>query len=136
MFYRGLHCPICKPYLAGIQDSLGKLEGLGVNTIAISTDTQDRAEQTTNDWDINALDLGYDLSIEKAREWGLYISAGIGEAEPEVFAEPGLFLVKTDGTTYFTSVQNMPFARPKVEEVLFGLGYVIENNYPARGEKV
>lgn len=91
------------------------------------------------DWGLEKLTIGYGVSLEKARELGLYISSSRGKTstgveEPALFAEPGLFLVRADGTLYFASIQTMPFARPSFAEVLGALDYVIANDYPARGE--
>jgi hypothetical protein len=44
--------------------------------------------------------------------------------------------VRTDGTLYFASVQTMPFARPNFSEVLQALDFVLNNDYPARGEVI
>ncbi len=49
--------------------------GLGVEVIAISTDDQERTRQTKESWGLEKVAIGYDLGIEKAREWGLYISS-------------------------------------------------------------
>ena len=85
------------------------------------------------------LRFGYDLSLEKAREWGLYISTSrgktsIGIEEPALFAEPGLFLINPDQTLYYMSVQTMPFVRPRFDEMIQALDFVIKNDYPGRGE--
>ena len=56
--------------------------------------------------------------------------------EPPLFSEPGLFLVRPDGTLYFGSVQTMPFARPSFAEIQGALDFVLANDYPARGEIV
>lgn len=87
----------------------------------------------------SALRFGYGLSLAKAREWGLYISASrgktsIGIEEPERFSEPGVFLIRTDKTIYYLSVQSMPFVRPNFGEMVQALDFVIKNDYPARGE--
>ncbi len=83
--------------------------------------------------------IGYGLPVEGAREWGLFISTGrgmtsVGVEEPDRFSEPGLFLVKPDGTLYWEAVQSMPFARPHFDEVLKAVEFVREKDYPARGE--
>jgi len=54
--------------------------------------------------------------------------------EPPLFAEPGLFLVKPDGTLYWASVSTMPFARPHFDEILQAIDFALSKNYPARGE--
>ena len=133
-FYRGLHCPICKTYLRDLDRRLDDFTRRGVEVIAISTDTQERAEQSRKDWAIERLPIAYGLSIDQARQWGLFISSSIKAEEPSRFAEPGLFLIRPDGTLYCASVQTMPFARPSFAEVLQAVAFVTEKNYPARGE--
>lgn len=139
VFYRGLHCPICARYLKDLDTKLPKFAERGVDVVVVSTDPQDRAERAKADWALDNLSVGYGVSIEKAREWGLYVSTSrgktsIGVVEPDLFAEPGLFLIRPDGTLYFGSVQTMPFARPGFQEILGALDFVLANDYPARGE--
>lgn len=140
-FYRGLHCPICSRYLADLERHLGDLRERGTEVIAISSDGEGRARQAQRDWELEELVIGYGLNLDKAREWGLFISSGIGKSsvgveEPARFSEPGLFLVRADGTLYFSSVQTMPFARPRFADVVGALDVVIKRDYPARGEVV
>ncbi len=132
--YRGLHCPICKPYLRDLDRKLGDFKERGVQVIAVSTDDAERAEKTKADWGIENLTIGYDLKLADARAWGLFISHAIGDHETPEFAEPGVFLVRPDGTLYLSIVNSMPFARPHFADLLQGLDYAIPNNYPARGE--
>ena len=139
VFYRGFHCPICANYLGDLEKKLGEFEKRGVGVVAISSDTQERAERSKQEWSLENLTVGYSLSLEKAREWGLYISTSRGQTstgvdEPALFSEPALYLVRPDGTLYFGSVQTMPFARPNFREVLGALDFVMSKAYPARGE--
>lgn len=134
VFYRGLHCPICKSYLRDLDRKLAEFETLGVTAMAVSTDTQERAERAKAEWGIDHLSIAYGLSIEQARNWGLNISAGINDGEPPLFAEPGLFLIRPDQTLYAASIQTMPFARPSFADVLAAVKFVTEKGYPARGE--
>ena len=62
------------------------------------------------------------------------ILASPGTLEPAEFAEPGLFLVRPDGTLYAGSIQTIPFARAHFADVLAAVDFVIKNNYPLRGE--
>lgn len=140
-FYRGLHCPQCRGYLKDLDNKLADFTAKGVGVIALSGDGAVRAGQTKTEWRLNNLTVGYGLDLDMARRWGLYISAGIGKTsigieEPPLFSEPGLFLVRPDSTLYFASVQTMPFARPKFDDLLLALDFVIERGYPARGEVV
>jgi len=140
-FYRGLHCPLCAKYLAEFERLAPEFAARGVGTIAISTDDAERARGMADKIGAKALRFGYGLPLAKAREWGLYLSAGrgatsIGIDEPALFAEPGLFMINTDRTLYYGSVQTMPFVRPQFSELLGMLDFAITKNYPARGEYV
>lgn len=134
VFYRGLHCPECKKQLEALANKLEDFSDRGVNIIAVSCDSEKLAKKTAEEWDITALPVGYGLSIEEAREWGLFISEGIKDEEPEQFSEPGLFLVRPDKTLYAASVQTMPFARPKLDDLLKAIDFIKQKDYPARGE--
>ena len=52
------------------------------------------------------------------------------------FPEPGVFIVRPDGTLYYGAVQTMPFARPHFDELLAALDFALDKNYPARGEYI
>ncbi len=139
IFYRGLHCPICKTQLKDLETRLPEFEKRGVGVVALSSDTQDRAEKAKAGWGLGDLRLGYGLDLRDARAWGLYISAGRGTTsagieEPALFSEPAIYLVRPDGTLYFGSVQTMPFARPHFADILSAIDFVVGKNYPARGE--
>ncbi|WP_066218227.1 peroxiredoxin-like family protein [Formosa haliotis] len=131
--YRGKHCPVCKKYLETIQEHLKDFKDIGVNIVAISSDTKEVAEATFKDWDISDVPVGYEFPIEEARNWGLYISKGIKD-EPEQFIEPGVFLIRPDITLYASSIQTMPFARPEIVALLKSIKFVLDKDYPARGE--
>lgn len=139
VFYRGLHCPICADHLRDLEGKLDEFQARGVEAITVSTDSGDRARETARRWGLEKLAIGYDLAIDRARDWGIYVSSGRGTTsagveEPPLFNEPGLFLVRPDGTLYASLVATMPFVRPNLRELLKSLDYIIENDYPARGE--
>ena len=139
VFYRGYHCPICKTYLKELDGLVDEFAKRGVAVFALSSDTPERARLAQEEWGLANLDLGYDLSIEAARSWGLYVSASRGKTsagidEPALFSEPGLFLMRPDLTLYWANIQTMPFARPHFREILAGLDFAIAKDYPARGE--
>jgi len=133
-FYRGLHCPLCKNWLAQLDQRFDEFGQRGVQAIAISCDGRDRAEQSRKDWHLERVLLGYGLDIETARRWGLYISAAREENEPDRFSEPGLFLVQPDDRLYASVVSTTPFVRPHFDDVLKAVAHVVEKDYPARGE--
>ena len=134
VFYRGYHCPICKTYLRDLDGRLAEFEKLGVEALAVTSDSEDRATKTVAEWELTKLPVGYGLSIEAGRAWGLFVSNAISDKEPPQFIEPGLFLVRPDGTLYAGAVQTMPFARPGFGDVLAAVRFIKERNYPARGD--
>jgi peroxiredoxin len=141
VFYRGLHCPICSRYLGDLESKLDAFAERGVEAIAISSDPEARAREARQKWKLAKLTVGYGLDLDVARRWGLYISSSRGKTsagveEPPLFIEPGLYLVRADGTLYFGSVQTMPFARPAFADILQATDFVLKNDYPARGEVV
>lgn len=133
VFYRGLHCPICKTYLRELEDKLENFQGVGINAIAVSGDTQERAEQAKTDWGLERLTVGYDFDIAAMRRWGLYISPAASAGEPPLFGEPALFLVRPDKTLYYAAVNNAPWGRPQLEDVLSGIEFALAKDYPIRG---
>jgi peroxiredoxin len=139
VFYRGLHCPQCARYLRDLESKLDEFAKRGVSVLALSSDGKARAEQSKADWSLDKTRVGYGLTLKEARAWGLFISSGrgktsVGIEEPTLFSEPGLFLIRPDGTLYWSAVQTMPFSRPHFADVLTALDFVIDRDYPARGE--
>ena len=45
VFYRGLHCPVCRKYTGELNGMIGEFDKRGVSTVITSTDPKDRAEQ-------------------------------------------------------------------------------------------
>ena len=138
-FYRGYHCPICAKYLTELDRLASDFAERGVNVVAISSDGEDRARMMADKIESKNLRFGYGLPLAEAKDWGLFISTSrgktsIGVVEPDLFAEPGVFLVSPDRSLYFSIVQTMPFVRPNFKELLGALDFAIANNYPARGE--
>lgn len=137
--YRGLHCPICTKYLLELERLSPEFLAHGVKVLALSSDDETRAQAMAEKIKATGLQLAYGLGLRSARQWGLYISASrgktsIGIEEPALFSEPGVFLVRPDGTLYYGAVQTMPFARPQFQDLLGAIDFAISKDYPARGE--
>ncbi len=133
-FYRGLHCPVCKKQLEEVKNHLADFTDRGINVIAISMDSEKRGKKAGEEWDVESLPIGFELSEEKAREFGLYISNAISDKEPDTFSEPGIFLVDKENKLFFSSIQTMPFARPSVKDIIGAVDFIEKENYPARGK--
>lgn len=142
VFYRGLHCPKCKEYLTQLTSLRADFTEEGTEILAVSSDSQARAQQAVTDWQLQDLRVGYEFPTDQAHDWGLFVSDKYEDndkapvQEPEQFIEPGLFLIRPDQTLYAASIQSMPFARPDPQEVLKALQFIREEDYPARGQAV
>jgi peroxiredoxin len=92
--YRGQHCPLCRRYLAELNQLLDEYHNIGVEVVVASGDPRGTAENEAAEegW---RFPVGYDLTIDQMRLLGLYISEPRSSAETDrPFAEPGLFIVK------------------------------------------
>lgn len=135
LFYRGYHCPVCKSQLRDFNKHYKDFTEKGVKVIAISSDTEQRANKAKEDWRIDQLPIAYNLDLEAARKWGLFVSKKKEDSEePDFFSEPGLFVVQPNKKLYASVIQTMPFTRPSAKAVLKGIEFVLDKNYPARGE--
>ena len=132
VFYRGLHCPICRVWLGELDRLVPEFTARGVSAIALSCDARERGERAKDQWGLENLRVGYGIEPEDARKAGLYTSEGRGKDEPQLFTEPAVLLVKPgDGTLYAAWVQSQPRARPHFEEVLAAADKLIERGLPA-----
>jgi peroxiredoxin len=134
VFYRGLHCPSCRAQLSELNRRLDELTARGLTVIAISGDTHQRAQTTVAEWHLDRFAIGYGLGEETARAFGLFLSRAIKDDEPAQFSEPGLVLIRPDGTVYYEAITTMPWGRPRLDDILGGIDYAAKVDYPARGE--
>ena len=134
VFYRGLHSPICKKYLQQLQELLPEFEQRGVNVVAVSMDTEKRARLSRQKWELSNLTLGHSLSEKSARDWALYLSAGVKDGEPSEFSEPGLFLIDNNNQVYYSAINSNPWGRPYLPSFVKAVDYIVQSGYPARGE--
>jgi peroxiredoxin len=134
MFYRGHHCRVCRHYIHDLSVQLSGFEKRGVNVIAISSNSKEKATQSQNEWHTQDLLIGYDYPVEEARKLGLFISKAVMENEPDFFFEPALLVVRPNGTLYSIALQSIPFARPHFKDILAAFDFILRENYPPRGE--
>lgn len=135
LFYRGWHCPVCQQQLKAWDKKMNEFKSLGVGVTAVSSDTEERARQTVEEWGLENIPVAYGLPLNVAKEaWGLYVSKAIKEKEADYFSEPGLYIIRPNGMLFASNIQTMPFARPPLEEVLNAIRFALKNDYPGRGE--
>jgi peroxiredoxin len=133
--YRGRHCPLCTKFLNGLPEFRDRLADIGVDIAAVSADSREQLDEHLGRLDVN-FPLFHDLALEQMETLGLYISDPRSKEETDHrFAEPGLFVVNTEGRVQVVEISNNPFARPDPEVLVSGLEWIRnpENNYPIRG---
>ncbi|MDE0521749.1 MAG: redoxin domain-containing protein [Boseongicola sp.] len=130
--YRGRHCPRCKRFLNKLNDALPEWVA-AMDVVVVSADSQEKAlaDKEEFGW---GFDLCYGLTEAQMRSLGLYVSEPLSAAETtDLFAEPGSFAIRPDGTLMLADISNGPAARPDLEELLDGMKFNIENDRPVRG---
>ncbi len=133
--YRGRHCPLCTKFLNNLAGFRQRLLDIGIDIAAASADSLEQLEDHKERLDVN-FPLFHGLTQEQLLELGLYISIPRSEQETDHnFAEPGLFVINSDGEVQVVDLSNNPFARPDLEVLVSGLEWIRkpENNYPIRG---
>ncbi len=134
VFFRGLHCPVCRKQLSELQRRLADLREAGVGRVlAVSMETPKRSAELVEEWHLRDLPVAFGLTEASAREWGLFVSTAIKDGEAPVFNEPGMFVLDADATVFWSNVSSMPFGRPALDDVLAGLQFAQKSDYPARG---
>ena len=130
--YRGKHCPRCKKYLNKLNDALTSWTDV-MNVVVVSADTKEKALADREEFGWN-FDLCYGLSESQMRSLGLFVSEPLSDAETMgLFAEPGTFAIRPDGSLMLVDISNGPAARPDLEELLDGMKFNIDNDRPVRG---
>ena len=132
-FYRGVHCPLCRRQLEELVAKRADFDALGFDTHAVSMDSRERAERQKAEWALGDLPIGYGMSEASARAWGLFISPKVKEAEPPVFAEPGIAVLYPDKRIFALFLQSVPFGRPELDTLKDRLEFCLANDYPIRG---
>lgn len=131
--YRGRHCGRCKKYLNILNGMRGDWAAAGFDIAVVSADTQTKAQADKDEFGW-AFPIGYDLSEPQMAQLGLYVSDPLSPTETDRrFAEPGVFVIRSDGSVVLISISNGPSARPELAELLDGMIFTKENARPPRG---
>lgn len=131
--YRGKHCPRCKRYLNTLNGMRDQWRDAGFDVAVVSADPLEKADADRAEFGW-AFDLGFDMSEDQMTRLGLYISDPLSSGETDRrFAEPGVFVIRPDGSLLLIALSNGPSARPDLAELLDGMVFTKNNNRPPRG---
>ncbi len=131
--YRGKHCPRCKKYLNILNKMRTEWTDAGFDIAVVSADSHEKAlaDQAEFGWEF---DLGYDLSEDQMATLGVYVTEPLSPQEADRrFAEPGVFVLREDGSLIVVALSNGPAARPELAELLDGMIFNKKNDRPHRG---
>ncbi len=131
--YRGWHCEACRQHVRELDSLAHEFAAQSVEVLALSSDSLERATQTASDWQLRQLKLAFGLAIDSALHWGLSLSPGRGRSgtgivEPPLFAEPGLFLIRADGSLAAAALGAHSFSRPRLRELLRALPLLLRQS--------
>jgi peroxiredoxin len=68
--YRGLHCGVCKSYLARLDDRRAEFEAEGIDLVAVSGDTREQATEFAEAANLT-IPVAYGLSVDQMKALGL-----------------------------------------------------------------
>ena len=131
--YRGKHCPRCKRYLNTLSSMMQDWDAAGFAVAVVSADPEEKAaaDQAEFNW---AFDLGYGLTEDQMGTLGLYVSDPLSPEETDRrFAEPGVFVLRPDGSQIIVAISNGPAVRPELGELLDGMIFNKTKDRPTRG---
>lgn len=117
--YRGRHCGMCKRYLVELNGLLESFQDAGTDVFAVSADDQHAAQGWVQELGLR-FPLGFGLTVDQMREFGLYVSPADGDVDHE-FAEPAVFVIRENSRLHFACVGNAPYGRPPLSDVLDGI---------------
>ncbi|SFR53278.1 Peroxiredoxin [Yoonia tamlensis] len=131
--YRGKHCGRCKKYLNILNGMRDEWANAGFDIAVVSADPVEKAaaDQAEFGW---AFDIGYDLDEQQMAQLGVFMSDPLSSGETDRrFAEPGVFVIRPDGSLVIAAISNGPSARPELAELLDGMIFTKQSDRPARG---
>lgn len=131
--YRGKHCGRCTKYLNGLEQTQGEWRDAGFDIVVTSADPKEKTEANVAEhgW---TFPMGHSLVEADMRRLGLYVSDPLTPEENDRrFAEPGVYVLRDDGSIQIAAISNGPSARPDLAELLDGMIFTIKNAKPARG---
>ena len=131
--YRGQHCPKCTEQLNELATMHDDFVSAGVEVVAVSGDSEEQLKKHLEKIDVN-FPLYYNLTIEQMTDLGLYISEPRSDAETDhPFSEPCIIVLNEDNQVQMLDKSNSPFVRPSLKQLLGGIKFSRENDYPIRG---
>jgi len=131
--FRGVHCSFCKPEIEKLSEMQDQFAALGISILAVSMDSLERAIRALDEWAIGDLPFAYGMTELQARNYGLYISTRVKPVEPDVFSEPGAYLIKPDGTLYAQFQSTTPWLRLDIDTLYRGIQVAMDRGTPPRG---
>jgi len=126
--YRGMWCSHCKHQLQELEALHREFSARRVDVLAVSADTQERATKMAADYGIEHTRIGYEMPLESAREFGLFISSRVKDIEMPLFSEPGSFLIDSRSRLFAAWIASNAFARTAPQAILDYIDFIANHS--------
>lgn len=126
--YRGMWCGHCKHQLQSLERLYEQFAERGVEIVAVSADTENRAREMAVDYGLSKLSVGYQMPISSAREMGVFISKQEKEIEMPLFCEPASFLINKEGNIQAAWIASNAFARTSADAMLAYVDFLAQHS--------
>lgn len=133
-FYRGAFCRFCRAFVEELDVLATEFDRRGLLITAISMDTAEEARRMAYSLKSGLVRIGYGLSLDDARAFGLFVSRVERQGRATMFAEPALFLIRPSGAIYAIFQNSMSCGRPDLRSIIEAIDMVGPAGFPSRGE--
>jgi len=116
--YRGKWCHQCARHLKELDLLVPEFASREVAVVAVSADTRQRALEFYEKLGLQNLRVGYEITIDKARQLGVFVSSKAKEEEMPLFYEPAHFLIGTNHKVFAAWISSCAFARANPQGIL------------------
>lgn len=123
-FFRGEFCPTTQRDLKNWADIYGRLQGVGADLVAVSTDTPDRHRVLRETLGL-PFPLLSDPGFAASAAYGVYRSDDTEGTQPH--GEPALFVLDVDGNVAFSQIQSGPKGAALPAEIVLIFLYMFQN---------
>lgn len=122
--YRGPWCKFCQKQLTILEQLANEFTENSVELVVVSMGDKRLAQEMQSKLKLEGINIGYGLTLEQARSLGLFISSKQQPHEPNIFSEPGTYLLDNNKTVLATWIASNAYARVNPRDVLDYIKFV------------
>jgi hypothetical protein len=119
VFFRGLHCPVCRAQLTELNRRLGELEQAGIDVMPSAARPVSARPSLPRTAGSSVARWPTGSPKPRCEPGGCSSPAQSTTSSPRS-QRAGLFLIAPDHTVYYESILSMPVGRPRLDDLLGG----------------